>query len=303
MLKVGVIGAGYLGRLHAKVYSSLEGVELCAVADIDRARAEEAAGVFGGEVFSDYRQMLSLVDAVSVVTPTDTHFEIAKECLGVGKDILLEKPMCSTVGQADELIERVRKTGRILQVGHIERYNPAAVRVFSLLNAPLFIEAERVSPFLERAAGVDVTVDLMIHDIDIALCALGFPEVAELRAVGASVVSKNLDAARAWVYFKNGTSVFLAAGRVSDEKRRRMRFFERGRIIELDFMARRIIIKTPGGEEVIEAGDKEPLREELADFARSVRERTTPRVSPREARDALELALNISQMARSGLNQ
>ena len=303
MIKAAVIGAGYLGCHHARVYSLLARetgeVELAAVCDTDIGRAREVAETYGARACSDYREVLGLVDAVSIVTPTVSHYEIAADCLMAGKDILLEKPVCATLAQARKLGALAAEKGLILQAGHIERFNPVAEKVLSLLGKPVFIEAERISPFPERSLDVDVTLDVMIHDLDFALHVFGCPEVKEIRAAGASIVTGKLDTVKAWVDFEGGRSAFFSASRIAAEKRRTMKFIEEGKLVEADFLLKRVTIKTAGNEEHIDAGAAEPLKEEIKDFIRCVTTRTAPRVSPREAEFALGLALKISDTVRS----
>ncbi len=303
MLRTAVIGAGYLGRHHARVYCQLAqdtgGVELAVVCDSDIGRAREVAETYGARPCADYREILGIVDAVSIVTPTISHFGIAADCLMAGKDILLEKPVCATLDEARKLSALAAEKGLILQAGHIERFNPAAEKVLPLLNRPVFIEAERISPFPERSLDVDVTLDVMIHDIDFALHVFGCPGTREIRAAGASIVTSKLDTAKAWVDFDNGCSAFFNASRIAAEKRRTMKFIEEGKLIEADFFSKRVTIRTSGHEEHMDAGPAEPLKEELKDFIRCVKNRTAPRVSPREAECALELALKISETIRS----
>ncbi|MDA8171977.1 MAG: Gfo/Idh/MocA family oxidoreductase [Nitrospiraceae bacterium] len=303
MLRFGVIGAGYLGRHHARVYCALGqemgGLELAAVCDTDPERAREVAETYGAKFFADYRQMLPIVDAVSIVTPTASHHEVAMGCLQAGKDVLIEKPICATMAEAEEISALAEEKGLILQAGHIERFNPAARKALSLVDRPLFIEAQRTSPFPERSLDVDVTLDMMIHDIDLALAAFGCPQVKDIKAAGARIITRNLDTAQAWVDFENGCSAFFSASRVAAEKRRVMEFVENGRFVKADLLAKQVTLKTRDAEERIEAGPAEPLKEELMDFVRCVRTRMAPRVSPLEARRALELALKISAIIRS----
>ncbi len=305
MIKAAVIGTGHLGRHHARLYSLLAqeacGVELAAVCDTDMGRAREVAEAYGARPFTDYREALGLVDAVSIVTPTVSHYAIAAECLAAGKDILLEKPVCATLEEARKLTALASGKGLILQAGHIERFNPAAEKALPLLDRPFFIEAERISPFPERSLDVDVTLDVMIHDLDFALHVLGCPAVKEARAAGASIVTPGkLDTVRAWVDFEDGRSAFFSASRIAAEKRRTMRFFMgEGKIVEADFLLKKVIVKTAGSEENMDACTAEPLKEEIRDFIRCVKTRTAPRVSPREAECALDLALKISTTVRS----
>jgi len=299
MKKIAVIGAGYLGRHHARIYSGLEGARLVAVVDIDRKRAEEAAFASNSRPFTNFREVLPLVDAVSIVTPTETHAEIALQCLKKGKDVLIEKPMTGTLAEADLVIKEAEERGLILQVGHIERFNPAAEELFSVLDGPVFIESERVSPYLGRAIDVDITLDLMIHDIDIALAILGWPAPVAIKAIGASLITNRLDYAKAWVEFSNGTSALFTASRVAAGKRRTLSVLEKERFVEVDFITRKLAAKGPSGEHTFEADDREPLKEELKSFLACITERSAPRVKAREAREALALALAISETARN----
>lgn len=298
MLKVAVIGAGYLGKHHARIYSTMDGVELVAIADTDEARASEVAAAYGGRVFRDYRDILGLVDAVSIVTPTVTHYQIAMDCFKHGKDVLLEKPICLDLREADRLLEMAAERGLILQAGHVERFNPVFEDASQRLGETAFIEAERVSPFTARSTDVDVTLDMMIHDIDIALHVFGCPEVKSVKAAGASILTDKLDSVKAWVDFNNGRSAFFSASRVCAHKKRAMKFIEKNRIFMADFLSKKLLLKTPSGDSEFEAPAREPLKEELADFVRCVTGRAAPRVSPKEARGALDLALKISDAAR-----
>lgn len=307
-IKVGVIGAGYFGKHHARIYSELRGVELRAVVDADIRLAEKVSGECSGGrrpgAYSDYRQMLGDVQAVSIATPTATHCDIAMECLRAGCDVLLEKPMTGTVAEADALLAEAEKRGAILQVGLLERYNPAVVAVSKLVKKPEFIESERLSPFLERAANVDVTLDLMIHDIDIVM-SLNGSGLRDIRVVGASVLTDKVDVARAWLEFQTGTTALITASRISKEKQRMLKIFEKDSYLELDYQKKSIkrYFKDGGGisSERISFEDKEPLREELVDFIYCVKKRRRPRVSGVEGREALKVALDITDMIRRKL--
>ena len=292
-----------MGRHHARIYSGLEGARLVAVVDIDRKRAEEVAFSCNSRPCTNFREILPLVDAVSIVTPTETHAAIAIECLRQGKDVLVEKPITGGLPESDLVIREAEERGLILQVGHIERFNPAAEELFSVLEEkrerPLFIESERVSPYLGRAIDVDITLDLMIHDIDIALSLLGWPAPANIKAIGARLITNRLDYAKAWVEFSNGASALFTASRVAATKRRIMSVLERERFVEVDFITRRLSARGPSGEHTFEADDREPLEEELKSFLACITERKEPRVKPREAREALALALAISETARN----
>jgi predicted dehydrogenase len=298
MLNVGVIGVGYLGRHHARVYSGLEGVRLAAVSDTDEAALNEVSGKYGCRAYTDYKDMLKDVDALSIATPTSTHYEIALDCLREGKDILLEKPMTESVSEADSLIGEAEKKRLILQVGFLERYNPAVVRVAEFIDEPKFFESERLSPFIERAKDVDVTLDLMIHDIDIIISLLGGAEPKDIRVAGAKVLSGRFDVAKAWLEFE-GASALVTASRLAGEKRRSLKVFQRNSYLSLDYQGREIkrYFREAGGisHETVTVEDKEPLKEELRDFVECIRTRRGPKVSGRDGRAALKVALDITK--------
>jgi predicted dehydrogenase len=300
-LRVGVIGVGYLGQHHARIYSEIEDAELVAVVDTDEERAATLSQRYGCAAYSDFRAILPQVDALSIVTPTLSHYFIALECLRAGKDILVEKPITGIVREADELILESEKRGRILQVGHLERYNPAVHNAFELIKEPGFIESERLSPFLGRGTDVDVTVDLMIHDADIILGLVSSP-VKEMKAVGAKVVTDKIDFAKAWLEFDNGCIAVLTASRVSPEKQRILRVFQKDSCFSIDYQHCEIkrYRRTAEGmlSDSLKINNKEPLREELEDFVRCVKERRRPKVSAVEGRDALKLVLDITEMTR-----
>lgn len=300
-LKAAVIGVGYLGRHHARIFSSVEGATLHGVVDSSEDARNAIAGEYGATAYADYRDVLDKVDVVSIVTPTIYHYDIAMECLRAGKDILLEKPITATVEQADALIDEAERLGRIIQVGHLERYNPAVVALGNLVNKPAFIEAERVSPFLGRGVDVDITLDLMIHDIDIVTSLVGSP-IKDIRVVGTRMLTENLDAVKAWIEFENGTSALVTASRMAAEKRRILKVHQEGAFLLLDYQNMKIMRHYKSGEaiavEEISIEQKEPLREEIEDFIKCVKERRRPRVSAVEGRNALGIALKISEQIR-----
>lgn len=297
-IKVGVIGVGYLGQHHARIYSEIDGAELVGVADIRRERAETIAKQYRCEAVHDYRDFLDTVDAVSIVTPTKTHFAIAIDCLRSGKDILIEKPITATVEEAEILIEEAEGSGRIIQVGHLERYNPAIVAAANLFNEPIFIESERLSPFLGRGTDVDVTLDLMIHDIDIILSLVGAP-VHDIRAIGAQVLTDKLDVAKAWLEFRNGCAALATVSRLSPEKQRRLKVSQKDAYIVIDYQNSELkrYFKHGGGigVEMIKPEKKEPLKEELMDFLHCVQDRKRPKVSAHEGRNALKVVTEITE--------
>lgn len=301
-VKVGVVGVGYLGQHHARIYSEIEGAELIGVADIHREKAEAIAQKYHCEAMYDYRDMLGLVDALSIVTPTTTHYPVAMECLKSGKDILIEKPITVTVHEADHLIREAEHSGCIIQVGHLERYNPAVLAAADLIKRPVFIESERMSPFLGRGTDVDVTLDLMIHDIDIILSLIGTP-VKEIRAVGAKVLSDKLDVAKAWLEFENGCVALATVSRLSPEKQRRLKVSQEDAYIIIDYQSSEVkrYFKDEKGisADTVNPEKKEPLKEELKDFIHCVRERKKPRVSAIEGRNALKVVMEITEKIKT----
>jgi predicted dehydrogenase len=306
MVNVGVIGAGYLGQHHARIYAELDGVRLTAVVDTDGARADEIARRYGSTAFVDYRQVLDKVDAVSIVTPTSTHFEIGRDCIRAGKDVMIEKPLTALLSEADALVEEADKAGVIAQVGHLERFNPAVLAVYPLIDSPRFIEAERLSPFLGRGIDVDITLDLMIHDIDIILALLshdqGAVTVRDTKALVAQVLTGKIDLAKVWLEFSTGTQALLTASRLSPEKSRTLKIFQEASYLLVDYQ--QMDIKrffTRNGQvshETIHVDKCEPLREELKDFMECVVTRRGPVVSARDGRNALALALHIGEKFR-----
>lgn len=301
-IKTGVIGVGYLGQHHARIYSELENVELAAVVDSDRRRAEEIAARHGTKAYSDYRDALGEFQAVSIAAPTSNHFGIAMDCLRAGIDILVEKPITVTVTEADALVDEAEKLGRIIQVGHLERFNPAVVELERLIGAPEFIESERVSPFVGRSTDVDVTLDLMIHDIDIIMSLMKGSTIRDIKVLGARVLTDKIDIAKAWLEFDNGVAALITASRISSETRRELKIYERDSFVVLDYKDRKIVryLKMPEGISTlpVEVEDREPLKEEIADFVNCVATRRRPRVSGMEGREALKIAMRISEMIR-----
>lgn len=299
-MRVAVVGAGYLGQHHARIYSELEGIELVGVVDVDSKRAEEIAGKYASRPFSDYRDIINKVDALSIVVPTTYHYDIALDCLRSGKDVIVEKPITTTVSEADELISEAERMDRILQVGHLERYNPGVMAVSEMIEKPLFFESLRVSPFLNRATDVDVTLDLMIHDIDIVLSLASSP-LKNISAIGFSSVTEKIDEARAWIEFDNGAVAFFTASRIAKEKQRKLRIFQENSYIELDYQQGDIrSFSRNGAHEAIKPEYRESLKEELKDFLRCVALRERPKVSGVEGRDALSVALEINSLIKKG---
>lgn len=308
-LDVGVIGVGYLGRHHARIYSALDGVRLKGVCDTDSGTAGEIAQKYGTTAYGDYKELLPHVGALSIASPTGTHFDIAMQCLKAGKDVLIEKPITESVGEADQLIDEARKRGLIIQVGHLERFNPAVTVLAELMDEPVFFESERVSPFIERASGMDVTIDLMIHDIDIVMSLLGGSgtgdtELIDMKVMGAKVMSEKFDVAKAWLEFRDGRAALITASRLAPEKKRSLKVFQKNSYIVLDYQGMSIMKYFKDGavmaSEKIRVKEKEPLKEELISFARCVSTRGTPVVSATDGRNALKIALEITERIEDG---
>jgi len=300
-LRIGVIGVGYLGQHHARIFAELEHVELAGVSDTNTARADEIAAQYGCASFGDWEELVGQCDAVSIVTPTTTHHEIALACLKAGKDVFIEKPITENLQEARELISEADAGSRILQIGHLERYNPAVVTAAELIQEPRFIEAERLSPFLGRGTDVDITLDLMIHDIDIVT---GFvqSEVKSISATGDRVLTGKIDAAKAWLEFENGCKALITASRLASEKVRRLKIHQQDTYISVDYQTQEVRKYYKGANgiafDVIRPESREPLKEELKDFVSCVLGRSCPRVSGREATQALEIVLQINEMLK-----
>ena len=303
-MKAGVIGVGYLGKFHAQKYAAMEGVELVGVADVDPVAAEKIAKENNCAAFTDYRQLLSKVDAVSVVVPTVYHHQVALDCIEAGVDMLMEKPITTTVEEADEIIEKAAERDLILQVGHLERFNPAVQAMEPSLTVPVFIESQRISTFKKRGVDVDVVLDLMIHDIDIILNIIKSP-LQTIHTVGAPVVTDHTDIANARLIFENGATANVTVSRISRTNTRRMRIFQPGSFINVDFANRKVMtIHLKKGEfqkngmpkqDVVVRSfpEGDALNAEILHFVENVEKRTTPLVSGLEGRRALDVAMQV----------
>jgi predicted dehydrogenase len=300
---MGVIGVGHLGRRHAEAIAGLDGVSLVGVYDIRSDVAGEVAEALGCRAFPGRDELLAAVDAASVVVPTDRHHETALAALDAGVHVLIEKPIAREVEEADEIVERAGERGLVVQVGHVERFNPAFSRIREHVDRPLFIEAHRLAPFVDRGTEVDVILDLMIHDIDLVLTVMG-REVVDIWSVGVPVVTSSVDIANARITFAGHRVASLTASRISRRKMRKMRIFQRDTYISIDLLNRRSELYRiergmgrPGLREHVfeEEGDANPLAEEIRTFAESVRDGLRPRVSGDDARSALELAHRVRE--------
>lgn len=304
MLNIGVIGVGYLGQHHARIFSSIDGVRLVAVVDSDGNRAKEIANKYGCKAYTDYKDILKSVDAVSIAAPTSAHYEVAMQCIKTGKHVLIEKPITSTIEEADELLRASEDAGVIVQVGHLERFNPVVSAMYPLIKTPFFFEAERLSPFLGRGIDVDITLDLMIHDIDIVMSILNTNSARYIKAAGFKLITENIDYAKAWVEFEDGVCGLFTASRVASEKSRKLTIFQNDSYLIVDYQG--MEIKRFYGQrdnvahESIKVEPKEPLREELIDFIRCIENKTRPLVCGIKGRNALKMALQIGEKIRQG---
>ena len=296
-IRAAVVGTGEFGRNHARVYRELEGVELVGVFDENAERAAAAAQEFQTTAFSSLEELRGRLDAASVAVPTVAHAKVGCRLLEMGLDVLVEKPMAANLAEADALLAVANKNGRILQVGHVERFNPAVTAVEPILNRPLFFEVHRLGVFTPRSLDVDVIYDLMIHDLDILLALVNEP-VVEVKAVGIPVLTEKVDIAHARLEFIGGAVANITASRVSTERVRKMRFFQQHEYISLDYARRdalRVSVKKPGpqpefGFEKLPAPAVEPLHAELEAFVEASRTRKEPRTNGAAGRAALELA-------------
>ncbi|MGA8141492.1 MAG: Gfo/Idh/MocA family oxidoreductase, partial [Desulfobaccales bacterium] len=240
-LRVGVIGVGYLGRFHAEKYAHLQETDLVGVADLNEAQAREVAGALGAEAYGDYRELLPKVSAVSIAVPTSLHFEVVRDALKAGCQVLVEKPISVTVAEADSLVRLARERGRILMVGHLERFNSAMEELKSRVHGPRFIESHRLAFFKERGTDVDVVLDLMIHDLDHVLSLVQAP-VQEIRAAGISVLTDRIDLANARLEFGDGCIANLTASRMSFKSMRKFRLFQTDAYLAVDFEDRELTV-------------------------------------------------------------
>ncbi len=297
-IRIAVIGAGAFGRNHVRVLSDLPGVELVAVADLDFERAQRLAAEYGTQAIDDPEQLIGNVDAAIVATPTVTHETVAEGLLGSGIDVLIEKPIADSAEAGERLTRLAEENGQILQVGHLERFNPAVVQLEKERTIPLFFEVHRLSMFTPRSLDVDVVLDLMIHDLDIVLHLMGeMPQ--EIRAAGISILSPKVDIANVRLSFRTGCVANLTASRVSTEQVRKLRLFQPGEYLAIDYQRqdlKRLRIlpnELQIGFEQLPVKTGEPLELELRAFLKAVRGRSRPKVDGAAATNALRLAEEI----------
>jgi predicted dehydrogenase len=303
IFKAGVVGVGAIGKNHARIYSQLENCELAGVFDTDAAAAAAIVEQYGGKVAGSVEELAELVDAASVSTPTSTHRAVGETLLAAGKHVLIEKPIANTAVDAKALVELAAEKNCILQVGHIERFNPVLDDIEERLTDPRFIEVHRLSPFPNRSMDIGVVLDLMIHDLEIVL-HLVKSEVASVDAVGVPVLTEREDIANARIRFKSGCVANITASRISPERMRKLRVFQGDSYLSLDYGAQEGELYWKEGMEIVnapvEVEKDEPLKRELAAFVECAAAGRQPAVSGREATAALELAIEITRLIEVG---
>ncbi len=302
-LRAAVIGAGRLGSLHARKYAALDEVKLCHVVDIDQERARRLADETGAAAIGDYRELAGKVDMVTVASPSITHHEVAAAVLAAGIDVLLEKPMAASLAQARELAEIARRHGRVFQIGHLERFNPAIVKLRSIVSGPRFVECHRLAPFTERGTDVDVILDLMVHDLDVIL-SLAPADAVSVEAVGVAVLTDTIDVANARIRFTNGLIANISTSRVAPRRERKIRFFQPDAYISVDYEARRVQIYRKGppppgarfpaiSAEQLDLAEGDPLADEVRSFVDAVKTRGIPKVTAEDGLRVMELSERI----------
>lgn len=308
-IRTAVVGVGYLGRFHAEKYSFLPDSELVAVCDVNEAQCQEIAAIHHVEAIFDYRELIGKIDAVSIVVPTVLHYSVAKFFLENNIHVLLEKPITTTVAEADELIAIANQNHLVLQIGHLERFNSALHAIKDILKEPRFIESYRLAPFRPRGTDVNVVLDLMIHDIDIIQDMVGAP-IKHIAANGATVLSNHTDIANARIEFTNGCVANVTASRVSAKVTRKLRIFQHDAYIVLDLQNKTLDINHkgvsemfPGAAEIVreeqsfEPGDA--LRDEISSFLDCIAHQKKPMVSGEDGKKALATAIEITRIVAS----
>jgi predicted dehydrogenase len=305
MIRVGVIGAGHFGREHARIYSTTGAAKLVAVCDIDEARGRPVAESCIAEFTPNFRDLLGRVDAVSLAVPTVCHHSICCELLEAGVAVLVEKPIAPSVSEADEMIAAAARSKTVLQVGQLERFNPAVTAAATIVTNPLFFEAHRLSLFTPRSLDIDVVMDLMVHDIDVVL-SLVKSDVSEVRAAGVPILTSKVDIANARLEFANGCVANLTASRVSGERVRKVRFFQPHEYISVDYSTQEVsavsVSQRPSGKldfdiRALPVEHGEPLRLEIESFLRAVRGGPIV-VTGEDGRRALAVAAEINNKIR-----
>lgn len=305
-MKAAVIGAGHMGRYHAQKLAALKGVNVVGVVDADAQRAAELVAKVGGKPFTDYRELFGKAHAAIIAVPTDRHHAVARDCLEHGLHLLIEKPIATTLAEADELIALAEKKKLVLQTGHVERYNKAFCALSKRMDRPVFVEAERLAAFKQRGAEVDVVLDLMIHDLDLA-CALARAEPTDVSACGFRVLTKDIDIANARIEFANGFVANLSASRVSQVAVRKLRVFQQDLYVSADLQTGKLrYVGQQDGtievkDETHEGGDA--LADQAAAFVAAVQKKGAVPVDGRQGRRVLELALKVGRLVRERLER
>ena len=323
-IKTGVVGVGHLGQHHTKHYTKIKSAELVGVYDINEAQAKKIAKQFKTKAFSTLDEMLSLVDGVSIVTPTKEHAKIAEKCISQGKHVFIEKPITKTTKEADKIIALAKKTKVILQVGHIERFNPALTPLKDLILKPKYIEVQRLAPYMIRGTDIPVVLDLMIHDIDLVLSFINSP-VKKIDASGLSIMTNSVDIANARIHFENGSVANITSSRVAKDKVRKIKIFQRNLYITIDFLIGlteiyRVMDKEKRGTSAIitapieskgrprhivyekpKIKKQDALQMELINFIEAIQDKSETIVDGVAGREALKVALQIQHKILEGL--
>jgi len=307
-LRTAVIGVGYLGRFHAQKYAQLAGSKLVGVVDANSDARTKVAAELSAQAFGDYRDLFGKVDAVSLAVPTPMHHAIGCELLRNGIDVLIEKPIATTVSEARELVDLAQKHGRVLQVGHLERFNPAVLAAAERLRTPRFVESHRLAPFKQRGTDVSVVLDLMIHDIDLIQELVGTP-IESIDAVGATVFSGEIDIVNARLRFKGGCVANTTASRISLKQERKIRIFQDDAYLSVDMQQKILTVIRKKDQAPVESPAQVSIEEESFDqgdallaeieaFLKAVRERSTPVVTGEDGLRALETAMKITALVQ-----
>ena len=304
-IKIGVIGIGHLGRHHARILAEMDGPELVGISDINEEAGKEMSEKYNVPFFKDYKELEGKVDAVTVVVPTFLHHQVARFFLERNVHTFIEKPITKTLEEANDLVKLAGEKQLTLQVGHVERFNAAILKLQSLVEAPRFIECQRMGPFSPRIQDVGVVQDLMIHDIDIVLSLVKSP-IKHIDAVGIPVLTENEDIANAHIVFENGCIANLTASRISEDRIRKLRIFELDKYCSLDYANQAITLRRKTDEEKIigeelEVHKAEPLRLELEHFTQCINERKKPLVTIEDGKNALEVACEILEKVNHSL--
>ncbi|MBN2225190.1 MAG: Gfo/Idh/MocA family oxidoreductase [Deltaproteobacteria bacterium] len=310
-MRIGVIGVGYLGKYHLEKYLGIEGVEVAGVCDTNEQIGMKIGADYGVPYILDYRRLFDMVDAVSVVVPTVHHHQVAVDFLNAGIDVFVEKPITTNLIEAQSLIDTAESRGLILQVGHLERFNPAVLALEGTMREPMFIESHRLSPFPDRSVDIDVILDLMIHDIDIILNIVKSP-ISHIDAVGVPIITSQVDIVNARLNFESGCVANVTASRVSAEKMRKIRIFQSDAYISIDYAAQKITVykRVDGGNDGIsiirqdiEISHSDYLGDEIKSFVDAVRTRNNPSVTGRDGKRALEVAMMIKERLEESMTR